>query len=259
MIFLFSFFFFFLGVSFGSFLNVLIYRLPNSLPLTGRSFCPKCKKKIAWYDNLPLLSFLVLAGRCRHCHSPISWQYPFVELVTGVLTVLSIKYLVFSSGSSLNFYHLLSIIYYLLIIYALIVIFFIDLYHEIIPDEIVYPAIIITLIFSLYPNILISNLISGFLAGLLFLILFLLTSGRGMGFGDFKLAVLMGLFLGYPKIIVALYLAFLTGAAIGVILILRGKKKLKSHIPFGPFLAGSTIFALFYGHLLWEKLIAALL
>ncbi|MCL4382276.1 prepilin peptidase, partial [Patescibacteria group bacterium] len=195
MIFLFPLFFFCFGLVFGSFLNVLIYRLPNSLPLTGRSFCPKCKKKISWYDNLPLLSFLVLGGRCRHCHFPISWQYPFVELVTGVLTVLSIKYLVLSRQD------LILTTYYLILIYALIVIFFIDLYHEIIPDEIVYPAIIITLIFSLYPNILISNLISGFLAGLLFLILFLLTSGRGMGFGDFKLAVLMGLFLGKKKII----------------------------------------------------------
>ncbi len=254
-----DFFFFFLGLVFGSFLNVLIYRLPNSLSLSGRSFCPQCKKKIAWYDNLPLLSFFMLGGRCRHCHSPISWQYPVVEFLTGVLTVLSIKYLVLSSISSLNFYYLLSILYYLSIIYALVVIFFVDLYHEIIPDEIVYPAIITSLIFSLYPNILISNLTSGFFAGLLFLSLYWLTSGKGMGFGDVKLAVLMGLFLGYPKIIVALYLAFLTGAAIGVILILRGKKKLKSHLPFGPFLAGSTIFALFYGLFLWEKLIAALL
>lgn len=244
---------FLLGLSIGSFLNVLIYRLPRSLSLTGRSFCPKCRKKISWYDNLPLLSFVLLEGKCRHCHSPISWQYPLVELVTGILTVLSIKYFVLSRQD------LILTTYYLILIYTLIVIFFTDLYHEIIPDEIVYPAVIITLIFSLYPNILISNLISGFLAGLLFLSLYLLTSGRGMGFGDVKLAVLMGLFLGYPKIIVALYLAFLTGAAIGVILILRGKKKLKSHIPFGPFLVGSTIFALFYGHYLWEKIIAALL
>ena len=112
----------------------------------------------------------------------------------------------------------------------------------------------------IYPLTQLPNyLLSAIGAGAFFLLLYIATKGRGMGFGDVKLALLMGLFLGFPKIVTSLYFAFLTGAVVSVMLILRGKKKLKSHIPFGPFLAGSTIFALFYGHYLWEKIIAAIL
>lgn len=237
---------FIFGLAIGSFLNVLIYRLPQSLAINGRSFCPKCKKKIAWFDNIPLLSFILLGGKCRHCHSPISWQYPLVELITGVLTVFSLWSLV-SHGQNL-----LSIIYYLFIIYALIVIFFTDLKEQIIPDQVVYLAIFISIIYHL-PSIifLLSGLVA---AGFLFL-LYWLTHGRGMGLGDVKLAALMGLFLGFPKIILAFYLAFLTGAALGVILILVGKKKLTSQIPFGPFLVLAAIFSLFWGNTVWERLI----
>lgn len=266
-------FLFVLGLCFGSFLNVLIYRLPRGLPITGRSFCPKCKKKIAWYDNIPLFSFILLKGRCRFCYFPISWQYPFVELTTAIFTILVV-------------YHTLTYdtrvtIYLLLIVYALIVIFVSDLRYQIIPDQIIYPAILISLIY----NFLLSStwkesirppsrcllvclppsevfwgaLISGFSAAGFFFLLHLLTRGRGMGLGDVKLTALMGLFLGFPKIIVALYLAFLTGALAGVILMISGKKKLGSHIPFGPFLAGVTIVSLFYGEVIWQKLIAVLL
>ncbi|MFH0863903.1 MAG: prepilin peptidase [Candidatus Gottesmanbacteria bacterium] len=244
-------FLFIIGLCFGSFFNVLIYRLPLGLSITGRSFCPKCKQKIFWYNNIPLLSFLFLRGRCRHCHSPISWRYPLVELITAILTLFIIHYSVFS-----NLDYLLTT-YYLLIIYALIVIFFIDLEHEIIPDQIIYPAIIISVLYIVLNTkyLILNYMVSGILAAGLFLLLFLITRGRGMGFGDIKLTLLMGLFLGFPKIIIALYLAFLTGALFGVILILVGRKKLKSHIPFGPFLVGSTIIALFWGELIWSKIL----
>lgn len=261
----FNFFLFFLlfllGLCVGSFLNVLIYRLPRSLSITGRSFCPKCKKKIPWRDNLPILSFILLGGRCRFCRSPIGIQYPVVELTTGVLFVL--VYLFHLRGvfpplaGPLHLQGTLSFLilpYQLLLISALIVVFFTDLKSQIIPDQIVYPAIFFSLIFliSQSPNIPISPILSASGAALFFLTLVVVTRGRGMGWGDVKLAGLMGLILGFPKIIVALYLAFLTGAIIAVILVLVGKKRFGQSIPFGPFLSGATIASLFWGQNLWQ-------
>ena len=136
----------------GSFLNVLIYRLPRSLKLAGRSFCPKCKKKILWYDNIPLLSFIFLKGKCHHCHSPISVQYPLVELLTGLLFLLTVflfpKLITNYQLPITNYFLLLA--YYLFLISSLIVIFFTDLKHQIIPDQVIYPTILITF---LYPKI----------------------------------------------------------------------------------------------------------
>lgn len=262
---------FIFGLCVGSFLNVLIYRLPHSLPITGRSFCPSCKKSIAWYDNIPLLSFVILRGRCRFCHSPISWQYPLIELVTGLLTIVAVYHILI--------YDILAGVYSLLVIYVLIVVFFSDLKYQIIPDQIVYTAIVVTLIYNFVfrssfvsgeswlllrssqppSEVFTGYLLTGFGAAGFFLILFLITKSKGMGLGDVKLAGLMGLVLGFPGIVVALYLAFLTGAAFGVILILTGKKKLGSHIPFGPFLAGATILNLFYGEVIWQNLTRVLL
>jgi len=230
------FFIFFLGLCVGSFLNVLAYRLPHSLPITGRSFCPRCKKKIPWYDNLPLVSFVFLGGKCRFCHSPISFQYPLVELVTGILFAF-----VF-----FNFYpHLILVLYYLFLICCLIIVFVSDLRYQIIPNEAVYPAMLVSFLYS-FPRTS-YFLLAAIGAGLFFLALHFLTRRRGIGMGDVKLSFLMGLVLGYPQVLVALYLAFLTGAATGVILILTGRKRFGQHIPFGPFLATATVTALFWG------------
>ncbi len=254
-------FIFGLGLSIGSFLNVLIYRLPRSIPLTGRSFCPRCKKKISWQDNFPLLSFIFLRGKCRHCHSPISWQYPVVEFLTAFLFFLT-AFWVFKQNPDLTlltpqYYLILG--YYLFLFSALVVIFFTDLFQQIIPDQVVYPAMVISLIGGFFlDGIQRYNLLSALGGGLFFLFLHLITKKKGMGSGDIKLVVLMGLILGFPKIVLASYLAFLTGALVGVILILAKKKKFGEHIPFGPFLAGSTIIALFWGEELIKWLTARL-
>lgn len=249
-------FVFVLGLCVGSFLNVLIYRLPRNLPLTGRSFCPKCRKKISWYDNIPLLSFLLLKGRCRACHSPISFQYPLVELATGTLFVIAFLFFPWQN------YELRFMIYdlggWLLLVYgfwlvsALVAIFVIDLKHQIIPDQLIYPTAVFSVLFEFinrYSSV-INHLLSAFGAGFFFLLLHLFTRGRGMGFGDVKLSVLMGLILGFPKAILAFYIAFLTGAFWGVILILAGKKKFGQQVPFGPFLVGSAVIALFWGEVI---------
>lgn len=240
---------FFLGLSIGSFLNVLIYRLPNGLRLAGRSICPHCKKKIAWHDNIPLLSFVLLRGKCRQCRSPIGWQYPAVELATGVLFVL-VFLLLGIKNQELRIMDLVTLGYYLFIISALIAIFFADLRYGIIPDKIVYPLIVLSLVYLLliHYSLFITHFLSAFGAFAFLLLLFLITRGRGMGFGDVKLAFLIGLFLGFPKIVIVLYVAFLTGAAVSLILVLWGKKKFSGGtIPFGPFLVFGAFVAFFAG------------
>lgn len=245
-------FLFLLGLCVGSFLNCVVWRLNHDCsPLRGRSFCPKCKHKLGWKDNIPLLSFVLLRGKCRYCRSPISWQYPIVELATGILAVVSFQLSVVRGESSL------STVYYLLITFTLIAIFVSDLRYQTIPDEIVYPSMVLAVIFHLrgvpqaQPH-LGGVLLSAFGAAGFFYFLVLITHGRGMGTGDVKLVALMGLVLGWPKIVVALFLAFLTGAVVGVILLVMGKKKANSHIPFGPFLTAATLISLFWGGLIWQ-------
>ena len=261
---------FLFGLCVGSFLNVVVYRLNHNLsPLKGRSFCPKCKKKIPWRDNIPLLSFALLRGKCRFCHSPISWQYPLVELSTGILTVLVVFHLTGVGVAASPLLRWLDgllegIIFHLLITYTLIVLFVSDLRYQTIPDEAVYPAMALVFAFHLRGGLtqwfrLGSVLMTAFGASLFFLVLVLATRGKGMGMGDVKLAGLMGLVLGYPKIIIALILAFLTGALVGVILVLVGKKRFEGQIPFGPFLTSATWLSLFWGQTIWQFYVEKLL
>jgi len=229
-------FIFIFGLAIGSFLNVVIFRLGKSkLILFGRSKCPKCGKILNWRDLAPLVSFVWQKGRCHYCGKKISWQYPIVEGTTGLLFLLIFS---LDFAQSKNF---ISLIYYLAIISFLIIIFVYDLKHYLIPDKIVYPAIIATFLFCLLGANPLNQILSAFLAGAFFLSLVLLSKGEWMGLGDVKLAFLMGLFLGWPMILTALLLSFFSGAAVGMFLIVLGKKKMKSEIPFGPFLTGSTI------------------
>lgn len=233
-------FLFLLGLCVGSFLNCWVYRLNHGLSvMRGRSFCPKCRHQLAWRDNIPLLSFLFLRGRCRCCHSPIASYYPLVELAGGVLTVLVIS----SQLSVIS----------LILAYFLLAVFVSDWLYQTIPDQIVYPAIILTGFYLLITNygLLITNLFSGLAAAGFFGALVWLTKGKGMGLGDVKLAGSMGLILGWPRIALAIILAFLTGAIVGVILVLLNKKTMRSQIAFGPFLIAATFISLFWG----EKII----
>lgn len=254
-----AFLFLFLGVSVGSFLNVLIDRLPRGEQIfKGRSYCESCKKTLAWYDLIPLFSWISLRGHCRYCAASLGIYYPLVELTTGILFVSAF---ITHPGGVPSFF---TLPYSLFIFSTLIVIFFADLKYQIIPDEVVFPAIAVAFIFQLVDYKLASPvgglsiisltnpLFSALGAALFFLSLVLLTRGRGMGVGDVKLALLIGLLLGFPGIIIALYLAFLTGAILGVILVLLGKKRFGQKIPFGPFLVGATFASLFWGTALWH-------
>lgn len=248
---------FILGLSVGSFLNVLIDRLPKDESILGRSRCDHCKHMLSWYDLVPLLSFVLLNQKCRYCGKRLSAQYPIIELITGILFVIT--YLLVSKnnqlliGRPLGDYQL-TIIYHLFIISGLITIFVTDLKYRIIPDQVLGFLFLSTFIFILFSQAVdfSGHLVSAIGAFILFLSLTLFTKGYGMGLGDVKFAFVIGFILGFPLTIVALYLSFLTGAVISLILVVRGRKTIKSTIPFGPFLAAGTFVSLFYGEKLWE-------
>jgi len=229
---------FIFGLVVGSFLNCVIYRL--ALP-RGRSFCPHCKHILSWQDLIPVLSFLILRGKCRYCQKKISFQYPLVEIATGLLFVLIFWHLDFGFDLAFGFWILISCF--------LIIIFVYDLKHFIIPDKIIYPAIAVVFIYNVLqgPALLMGSGLAAILAAGFFLSIVLVSRGCWMGLGDVKLAFLMGLFLGFPNILIALFFAFLIGAIIGVGLILAKRKTLKSEVPFGPFLVTGTFVALFLG------------
>ncbi len=243
------FFVFLIGLFIGSFLNVLIDRLPRNEKITGRSYCESCKKTLTWKDLIPLLSFIYLRGKCRFCKAELSFQYPLLEIITGVMFAFTLFHLPFTN------YHLpftvdqiLLTIYSLIIVSSFIVIFFADLKYGIIPDKIIFPSVLVTLVY-LFLNLnslILNHMFSAVGAFLFFLGIFLLTRGKGMGFGDVKLSFLLGLVLGFPGVALALYIAFLTGGFIGIILILWKKKSLKLAVPFGPFLIAGTLISLFF-------------
>lgn len=259
---------FIFGLVAGSFLNAVIWRLEKKeSALKGRSYCPKCRHNLGWQDLIPVFSFVVLGGKCRYCGKKISWRYPLVELATGVLFVLvsyfalptvAPQYLIFNTS------YLILYTLYFIIVSLLVVIFVYDLKHYIIPDKIVYPAIIIAFLYRLFEFLnldfiwnlefeiwnfkpLAYILLSAFGASAFFLIIILVSRGRWMGMGDAKLAFLMGLLLGFPNIVAALFISFFLGAIIGTGMIVAGKKKIKSEIPFGPFLVAGTFLSLFWG------------
>lgn len=244
------FIFFLFGLIIGSFLNVVICRLNLAESLLGRSHCPKCQKLIRWYDNIPLLSFILLKAQCRDCREKISWQYPVVELATGIIFAAT-AYLFLLDGNLANW---LETIFYLGFFSALLVIFVFDLKHLEIPMPVLWLTFFWTLIFFLIMDwlnfqpgmdIFSSRIFSGNLAGLLaFGVFFALAFGsqeKWMGMGDAYLALLIGLGLGAEKILPALMLAFLLGSLWGIALVITKKKTLKSRIPFGPFLVSGTI------------------
>ena len=235
------------GLVVGSFLNVCICRLPEGQSVVSPpSRCPHCSHRIRWYDNIPLLSYLLLRGRCRGCGARISLQYPLVELLNGILTLL----LFLRFGPTLTFAALF------LFCSALVVITFIDLEHQIIPDEISLPGIVIGLILSFFLpgqswlNSLLGILLGG---GSLLLVAYLyqlLTGKEGMGGGDIKLLAMMGAFLGWKAIPFIIFASSLVGSLVGITIMLLQKKDSKLAIPFGPYLAFGAVLYIFYGRAL---------
>ena len=253
---------FIFGLIIGSFLNAVVYRLESGdSVLRGRSYCPHCKHTLGWQDLIPVVSFFLLRGQCRYCKEKISWQYPVVEIATASLFLLSFKFQV-SNFNQISSIEILNLFYLWAIAALLVVLFVYDLKHYILPDKIVFPAIGIVLAYRVFEvwglgfAWDLGFVVSGFAAALFFFAIFALSRGRAMGFGDVKLAAFMGLFLGWPNILVALFVAFFVGAIIGIGLMLLKKKGLKSEVPFGPFLIGGTFAALFFGDALVDWYLA---
>ena len=320
---------FIFGMIAGSFLNVVIYRLNPALKLKGgvfgRSMCPNCKTQLKWYDLVPVLSFFWLKRRCRYCHKKISRQYPIVEILSGLIWVL-VFWKVFGFNFSpfggspvggqffslreiwqsqtiynfqsifnlqfLNQLNLLNFFYYILIFSVLLVIAVYDFKWKIIPDKIVYPAIIVVFLYNVfnflkYFNFEISKyfqpaadpslaenfeilkyinietfiypLFTAIAAFLFFFLIYYFSSGRAMGLGDAKLAFLIGLFLSPISAVAAFTLAFVIGAIFGIILLVLGKifsyyKKweMKSQIAFGPFLVLGAFIAFFFSDFIFK-------
>lgn len=262
--------FFIVGLFLGSFLNVLADRLPNDKSILGRSHCESCHHTLHWRDLIPVISFIYLRGKCRYCQARFSYQYPMVELLTGLL--FSATYFsivggqIFNSQFSIfnelinNQTSIINLIFSLTLVSCLIVVFFADLRYGLIPDEIVAVgslASFIWLVFFNQPQ-LINHILSAFGACIFFLIIFILTKGRGIGFGDVKLGFFLGLFLGFPGVALALYIAFLTGGLTGLILILWKKKRMNSAVAFGPFLILGTFLSFFFSPILIPRIVALL-
>jgi leader peptidase (prepilin peptidase)/N-methyltransferase len=234
------------GLVIGSFLNVVIWRVPRHESLVApRSHCPGCDAPIAARDNVPLVSWLMLRGRCRHCGEPISIRYPFIELVTAVLF----------AAVGARFAHTWALPAFLVLTAALIAISAIDLEHFIIPNRIVYPvgfAGVILLAAAAgieHDWASFERALLGAAGAFVFFFVLHVVAPRGMGFGDVRLSFVLGLFLGWLggfQVFGGLFTGFLLGAVIGSVLIAVGSRGRKQHIPFGPFLAaGTMIFVLF--------------
>ena len=230
-----------LGLVVGSFLNVCIYRLPRGESLAWpASHCTTCNRTLRWYENVPVFSWAVLRGRCRTCRSRISTRYPIVELTTGALFLAG--YFAFGLTPLLAAR--------LLFACAMVVLFAIDLEHQILPNEITLPGIVIGFLFSLaLPPGWRSSLI-GLLVGGLFPFLiaeaYLRIRGReGMGMGDFKMLAMVGAFLGWPLVWVTLILACILGVVIGGGALLISRRGMATRIPFGTFIAVAALTAAF--------------
>lgn len=235
---------FILGLLIGSFLNVCIYRLPRGESIVfPSSHCPSCNKPVKPYDNIPVLSFIFLRGKCRSCGVPISWQYPMVELLHG----LGYVFILYQFGVSLQ------TLVYSLFFSSLVVVTFIDLSHQIVPDVITLPGMVLGLIAgsTILPLGALRSFVGLALGGGLFYLIAVLSIAvlkkEGMGGGDIKLIAMIGAFIGWKGMLLTIFLAAVSGSVSGLLLIFLKGRNRSEPIPFGPFLALGALVSLFWG------------
>ncbi len=236
-----------LGLIFGSFGTVAAWRIPRRESIvTGRSHCPSCGATITALENIPVVSWLVLRGRCRHCGNPISVRYPLIELVTGIL---------FALGAA-RFGRSVETFVFAAFFWVLVVLTVIDVDHKLLPNRVVYPSFVAgwagltaaALVDGEPGRLLDAAVGSAIFGGTFFLIA--LVAQKGMGLGDVKLGFVLGTFLGYVRlglVPLGMFLSFLTGALIGLAVMVSSGGNRKMQIPFGPFLALGTVLAIFAG------------
>jgi len=239
-------FVFLLGLSLGSFLNSWIWRARENIRIISntRSMCINCRRQLSWYENIPVLSWFFLKGKCLGCKKEISVIYPIVELVTAFLLVFIfhqyVKYVHFSEWGLLRDTFFLTL---------LIIIFIYDWRYKVIFSSIVWTGTIIGFLINwLFLNFSFSSLVLAiFVGGGFFLLQFLVSKGRWIGGGDVRMGIMMGAWLGWPNILTALFFAYIFGSVVAIILLLLKKANSKTEIPFGTFLALGTFLSIYYG------------
>ncbi len=257
---------FLFGLLIGSFLNVVVYRetleIKNPLKsfkwlppwFMGKSHCVHCHHPLSWRENIPLLSFLFLKGRCSYCQKSISWRYPVIELFTAI-EFIWLYYLIkqFVFFKQLEGVYSLGVLVFWLFVFSLsFVLTYIDIKTYTLPDSLLLPAIFVGILRLFFTGRW-QFLLAGAGLMLFYLSLYLITSRKGIGFGDVKLGFFIGVVLGWWQwILVATFIAFLTGAIVGVILIILKKKHMKSPLPFGPFLLLGMLITKLWGDYLWS-------
>jgi len=272
---------FLIGASFGSFLNVLYFRYhPDKFLLRkdiikGRSYCPKCHKTLSFYELIPVISFIIQGGKCRSCKQKISFQYILIEILSGLIFVFTPLFL---KNNFITFFSKIHNIYYFwglsfiwsIILLTLILIALIDLKFQIIPNELNLFLLFLGIILSVLQfynwndfysllgpygallgfknNLIINKLIALLFSLILFGGLVALTLGRGMGMGDVKLMIALGIVFGWPEIIIVSILSFILGGIISIITLILKRKTMKSLLPFGPFIVISSFLVMFFGY-----------
>lgn len=230
---------FIFGLIIGSFLNALIWRIyVRRSVVKGRSICPECKHVLVAKDLVPLLSFVWQQGRCRYCHERISWQYPLVELATAA----AFAALVATFGLTLV------TAWYAVVLCLLLIIFVLDFRYSIIPDSVSLPLLVVGALSLWTTGLPGTDLLIGVgVGGGFFLLQWVVSRGKWIGDGDIRLGAAMGAILGWKLLLVALFLAYVVGALVGLVLLAKRKKTMESKIPFGTFLAAATLVCLFWG------------
>lgn len=255
---------FFLGTFFGSFFYVIVLRADRDDVSweKGRSFCESCGHFIKWFDNIPVLSYLVLKGHCRECKKKLSWSYFAVEILTGLLFIFA-GYIAVNSQYFINWSPFIALPFSIFIISVFWLIFLFDVKYGIIPDELVILTlalailryVVLFFIEALTFNLLLKEGIAAMLVLLIFLALreipYLLLKKKGIGWGDIKLAAPLVLLLGLPELLIGFFCAFIIGGIWGIILLLIKQTKLGNTIPFGPFLVMGSLIAIAWGQQIW--------
>jgi len=262
------------GVAIGSFLNVVATRydgdhfLFDATMIGGRSHCTDCGETLRWFELVPVVSFIIQGGRCRRCKTRLSVQYPIIELLSGMIFLF--VPLTLGVSALAPFPVDLVAVIWIAVFEALLVMALIDIRLGIIPDEInVFLGVLgifLTIVFAGYfgtanvsflgayaamfgwqGSVVVARLVGAVIGGGFFAVLIAITRGKGMGMGDLKLAIPLGLLFGWPDIIFVLVFAFVIGAVAGIVSILRGKKSMKGTLPFGPFIALGAMTLFFWG------------
>lgn len=233
---------------------MIIHRLPKGEQfISGHSRCPDCGHALKWYDLAPVLSFLILLGRCRYCRNKISWSYPAIEICSGIIVAVSFLFL---SPFGLAYW-----LFWVFILELFLILAFIDIRHFILPDSVMAAIFAAFVCYEIFGGQIagagsifsFGNLASAAFLFLTFFLIWSFSSGKGMGLGDAKLAGLMGLVFGFSNSVLILYLAVIIGVAAGLILILRGKGNLKTKLPFGAFISFSAIVSTLFNYSVSER------